>query len=170
MANYEQQINDWFKTFDERFEKRVPTIVAETATEFYQERFKTQEWDKVPWQPLSPKYAATKTRGSGKILTRSGALQRSIRPTIISQDKVVISAGNSTVPYARIHNEGLRVQGVVKVRSHMNRNFMGKGKAVQIKEHNRTMNYQMPQRKFMGHSPYLNAILIKRLTSIFNNS
>ena len=168
MANYEQQINDWFKTFDERFDKRVPTIIAETATEFYQDRFKTQEWDREAWQPLSPKYNATKSRGRGQILTASGALQRSIRPTVIRRDKVVITAGNATAPYARIHNEGLRVKGVVKVRSHMNRNFMGKGKQVQIKQHNRTMNYQMPRRQFMGHSLFLNTILVRKLLTSFN--
>lgn len=166
--SYEQQINDWFKTFDERFDVRVPNIVAETATKFFQERFKTQEWDKVPWQPLQPKYVAKKSRGRGQILTASGALQRSIRATVVSKDKVVISAGSSTVPYARIHNEGLRVSGIVKVKSHMNRNFMGKGKQVQIKQHNRTMNYQMPKRQFMGHSPFLNQILKTRLLKSFN--
>ena len=167
--NYAQQINDWFQNFEHRFEARVPSIIARTAVEFYQERFKTQEWDKIPWQPLSPAYEARKTRGKGQILTASGALARSIRPSLVTAEKVIISGGSAIAPYAKIHNEGLRVQGVVKVRSHMNRSFMGKGKQVQIKQHSRTMNYQMPKRQFMGHSPFLNQILRERLINSFKS-
>lgn len=166
--DYRQQINEWFKTFDQRFDERVPFIVAETATTFFKERFKTQEWDNVPWQPLSPKYAASKSRGRGRILTASGAMQQSIRPSTVRPERVVISAGNQKVPYARIHNEGLRVTGIVKVREHNNRNFMGKGKAVKIRSHNRSIDYTMPQRQFMGHSRFLNERIIKALTDEFN--
>ena len=166
--SYKQQINDWFKTFDQRMQADVPTIVAETATAFYQERFKTQEWDKIPWQTLKPSYVAKKTRGKGQILTASGALQRSVRPTVVNAERVVISAGNSLVPYARIHNEGLTVTGAFKVRPHLNRNFMGKGKQVQIRGHVRNVNFKMPRRQFMGHSIFLNVEIIKNLTNAYN--
>lgn len=166
--DYRQQINEWFKTFDQRFEVAVPEMIEETATKFFKDRFKTQEWDQVPWPALNEKYAASKRFGRGRILTAEGHLTSTIRPTVVNANRVVISAGSATVPYARIHNEGLRVTGMVKVREHNNRNFMGKGKAVKIRAHNRSMNYQMPQRQFMGHSPFLNAILIRRLTALFN--
>lgn len=146
----------------------VPIIVAETATEFFQERFRTQEWDKVPWQALSPKYAVRKTRGAGRILTRSSLLRASIRPSVQTPGRVVISAGNSNVPYARIHNEGLRVKTIANIRPYTNNNFMGKGKKVQIKAHNRSINYKMPRRQFMGASRYLNDAIINRLTAAFN--
>src|SRR5690606_9544636 len=106
---YQQQINAWFEKFDHRMETTMPNVIAETATEFFQDRFKTQEWDGVPWQALKPKYAAKKGRGRGRILTASGLLQRSIRPSVVTAQRVVISAGNSKVPYARIHNEGGQV-------------------------------------------------------------
>lgn len=166
--DYEQQINIWFEQFDQRMFVGVPNIIAETATEFYQDRFKTQEWDKIPWQPLKPSYAVKKGRGRGRILTASGLLQRSIRPSIVKPSQVRISAGNSKVPYARIHNEGLRVKGLVKVKSHLNNNFMGKGKTVKIKAHTRNVDFTMPKRQFMGHSKFLNALLIDRLTKHFN--
>jgi len=167
--SYEQQINVWFEQFDHRMHVDIPNIIAETATEFFQDRFKTQEWDKIPWQPLQPKYAAKKGRGRGRILTASGRLQRSIRPSIVKPNQVRISAGNSRVPYAKIHNEGLRVKGLVKVKAHPTRNFMGKGKTVQIKAHSRNVDFTMPQRQFMGHSKYLNAVLIDKLTKHFNS-
>lgn len=167
--DYAQHIDAWFAKFEHRMHSSVPNIVAETATEFFQDRFKTQEWDRVPWQPLSAKYAVKKSRGKGRILTASGLLQRSIRPSVVRPERVRISAGNTKVPYARIHNEGLTVKAVAKVRPFVNRNFMGKGNRVQIKAHTRNVNFTMPRRQFMGHSPYLNQILIDRLTKAFNS-
>lgn len=166
---YEQQINDWFNKFEYRMHHSIPNIVAETAVEYFQDRFKTQEWDKKPWQPLSPKYAAKKSRGKGRILTASGLLQRSIRPSVVRPERVRISAGNNKVPYARAHNEGLRIKGAYKVRAHNNNNFMGTGERVKIPAHTRHVDYRMPKRQFMGHSKYLNQVLINRLTKAFNS-
>lgn len=162
-------INTWFANFEHRMHKDVPTIVAETATSFFQGKFKTQEWDGVPWEPLSPLYAKRKRRSKGKILTASGILVNSIRPSVVTQNRVTISAGNSKTPYARIHNEGLRVRGTRNVNSYTNKNFMGTGRSVKIKSHQRHVNYKMPKRQFMGHSKYLNEDLRTRLTLYFNN-
>lgn len=168
LQNAQNALNSWFAQFEHRFETTVPNIVAETATEYFKDRFRTQEWDGKPWQALSPAYAAKKARGRNRILTRTGALLNSIRPSEVNQNRVVISAGNVKVPYARAHNEGLRITGVRNVKSYTNRNFMGKGKPVKIKAHKRQVNYQMPRRQFMGHSVHLNRLLIDRLTRAFN--
>ena len=167
--DYQKQLNDWFSKFDQRMEVGVPNIVAETSVEFFRERFKSEEWDKVPWPNLEPKYAAKKTRGKGRILTRSGILQASIRPAEVNPQRVVISAGNRKAPYARVHNEGLRVKGIAKVKSYTNRNFMGKGKPQKIKAHTRNYDIQHKRRQFMGHSKYLNQAIIERLTKAFNS-
>lgn len=166
--NYEQKLNDWFAKFEHRMHSSVPKIIAETAVAHFQDSFKKQAWMGVPWQPLSPKYAARKGRGRGLILTASGILQRSIRPSHISADKVTISAGSTKAPYARVHNEGLRVIGSRTVRTFTNRNFMGKGKPVQIRAHSRNVNFLMPKRQFMGHSRYLNQLITTRLTTELN--
>ena len=168
MADYRQQINIWFEGFDQRMNEAIPNVIAETATEFFKERFNTEEWDGKPWQALQPKYAAKKGRGRGRIMTASGALQRSIKPSEVKPNRVVISAGNTTVPYARIHNEGLSVKGSAKVRAYTNRNFMGKGQPMKISAHTRNINYTMPQRQFMGNSQFLNNALVDRLTTEFN--
>lgn len=166
--NYQQKLNDWFSKFEHRLDVRVPDIVAETATEFFQDRFKSQEWDGVPWPALNPKYAAKKTRGKGQILTQTSALRGSITPTQVNSQRVVISAGSSQVPYARVHNEGLRVRGIRNVRSYQNKNFMGKGKQVQIKPHTRKVDYKMKRRQFMGPSPRLNRAVMDTLLKEFN--
>jgi phage gpG-like protein len=166
--NYQQNIDVFFKAFNQKFNDIIPNIIAETATEYYQFNFKKQSFDGTPWQPLSANYAKRKTRGRGRILTATGKLQRSIRPTLVTPAKIVISAGNTNVPYARVHNEGLRVSGVRSVRTYKNRNFMGKGKPVQIKAHSRTVNFKMPKRQFIGVSNELNKLLHQRLTKALN--
>lgn len=164
---HEAYINNWFANFNHKLDTRVPKIVAESATSFYKERFETQnqDWDKVKWKPLSPKYAARKTKSKGRILYATSEMYKSIKPSMVTQHRVRISAGNEKVPYAKIHNEGYR--GVQYVKPHHNNNFMGKGKRVQIKGFSRRL--YMPKRKFMGHSPYLNKIIIDRLNGLFAN-
>ena len=164
----EDKINNWFKKFEHRLHADVPDIVAYTASTYFKERFKYENWDNVPWKQLNPKYKAKKTRGKERILYASSNLQASIHPSTISPARVTISAGNAKVPYARIHNEGLRVVGNFKVKAYTNTDFMGKGKPRKIKAHTRRVNYKMPKRQFMGHSAFLNAIIKDRLINNFN--
>lgn len=166
--SYQQQLNAWFAKFENRMEVELPKKVAETAVEFFNESFKTQSWDGKPWPNLKPKYAAKKRRGRGRILTASGALARSIRPTVVNSQRVVITAGRTTLPYAKIHNTGGTVNSTYRVRSFTNKNFMGKRKAVKISSHERTVNYTMPKRQFMGHGRLLNQRIRTRLIEAFN--
>lgn len=56
--------------------------VGDQVQEIIDERFQKQvDADGVPWKPLSPKYLAAKTKAGypALILTRTGALKRSIR-------------------------------------------------------------------------------------------
>lgn len=99
------KINLWFDRFDQKF-AGFAGVIAETAVEFYRERFEQQNWEGQPWQPLNPAYAKRKTRGSGRILTATGILAGSIWPSEVSVSRVRISAGGRKAPYAKIHNEG----------------------------------------------------------------
>lgn len=166
----EQQINAWFNKFGQLFSTDVPRIIAETATEYYKNRFlpQNQDWDKRKWQTPKQPYFANKKRGKGRILFASGKLEESIRPSVVRAERVRISAGSTKAPYARIHNEGLTVKGTAKVRAFTNRNFMGKGKPVKIRQHTRAFNYTMPRRQFMGHSKYLNHEIFTRFKKEFN--
>lgn len=163
-----QNINAWFDGFDRDFKAIAPNIIAETATEFFKDTFRTQSWDGVPWPALSPNYAAKKRRGAGRILVSRGFLLNSIRPSTVTSSRIVITGGNTRTPYARAHNEGLRIQGVQNISSYTNRNFMGKGKRVQIPAHQRRVNFKMPRRQFMGPSPLLNTAIRNRLNAAFN--
>lgn len=166
----EAMINTWFDGFDDRFRSAVPNVIAETAVEYYQERFMpgNEDWNGVKWQQLNPQYAAKKTRGKGRILTKNTFLMRSIRPSTVEATRVTISAGNSKVPYARIHNEGLKVQGIQYVKAHKRKNAFGRGKTADIKPHQRSVNFQMPRRQYMGFNRELNDIIINRLKKNFS--
>ena len=168
MKDYGQQLNDWFAKFEHQMETAVPNIVAETATEFFQDKFKTEEWDGQPWKPLGAKYAGKKTRGKGTILTRTGKMRNSIRPSEVNANKVVISAGSAQVPYAKAHNEGMRIRGISYVKPYTHPNLLGKGRR-QVQGHTRKYDWRMPQRQFMGGSKFLNEAIITRLSKAFNN-
>lgn len=80
--------------------KIAPNIITETATDFFQTRFTTKEWDGSPW----PQTKVSVRRGS--LMLRSGKLMKSIKPKEVTPERVVISAGSDQVPYAQPHNEG----------------------------------------------------------------
>jgi hypothetical protein len=83
-------------------------------------------------------------------MLRSTNLLNSIEGRVVSASEVLVSTRGKKVPYARVHNEGLRVRGVRYVRGFHNNNFMGRGKRVQIKPHTRKVDFTMPKRQFMG--------------------
>lgn len=131
-------------------------IVAETATEYYKDRFKEKTFDGNPWAP------AKVPRRNGSLLIDSGNLLNSIRPAYIGRDKVVISAGNDKVGYAQVHNEGY--SGSVIVPAHVRRTR--KYGDVDVKEHTRRPN--IPRRQFMGESDELATKIHERLEGYIN--
>lgn len=131
-------------------------IVAETATEYYKDRFKEKTFDGNPWAP------AKVPRRNGSLLIDSGNLLNSIRPAYIGRDKVVISAGNDKVGYAQVHNEGY--SGSVIVPAHVRRTR--KYGDVDVKEHTRRAN--IPRRQFMGESDELATKIHERLEGYIN--
>ena len=78
--------------------KDVANIIAETATEYFKGSFQRKAFDGAGWK--------RSTKDSGSTLVQTGNLMNSIRPAEVTARKVVISAGNGHVGYARIHNEG----------------------------------------------------------------
>jgi phage gpG-like protein len=156
MSDFDNKLNAYFAKLDDKLQKHFPNMLAETATELFKENFKNKSFFGEPWQPYKNK-AREPSRGS--LMMRTNALFGSVRPSTVTAMLVIISAGNSRVPYARIHNEGGRIAGNRNIRAYTNRNFMGKGKAVNIRAHTRKVDYTMPKRQFMGkHITLLNTI------------
>lgn len=135
----------------------VPDLVAELAVDYFKERFRYKEFDGKEWPEPGRGYK----RSNGSLLVDSGHLLNSIRPAEISTDKVVISAGNDNVLYAKVHNEGFSGSVVVKTHDRTSK----KGKQYVVKQH--TRKALIPQRQFMGESRELNIILKKDIEQLF---
>ena len=94
--------------------------------------------------------------GRQNLLIDSGAMMNSIRASSVSPEKVVISAGNDKVEYARVHNEGY--SGPVTVPAHTRHTRHGD---VNVRQH--TRNVSIPQRQFLGDSKELNDMIHDRI-------
>ena len=98
----------------------------------------------------------------------------------------------SDVPYANVHNEGLRMRFTQNVSQFTRMNKKNdrfaavKGKEGKrstrvrftktasgisvVKAHTRKVNYKMPERRFMGHSKYLTMQISRLITTEINKT
>lgn len=140
----------------------VPRIAGIEGERFFKLSFTKQGWeDKVflPWQ--ARKGSNTRKLGEKKqgraILIQSGALRRSVRVVKRGRNFVVIG---SSLPYAKIHNEGGTIAGTYSIRTHKRRNRKSEGTHL-VESHTRKVNTKMPRRRFMGNSAALNYQIFK---------
>ncbi|WP_297628715.1 phage virion morphogenesis protein [uncultured Rikenella sp.] len=145
-------------------------VIAETATEYYKQRFTTKEWEGEPWP------AAKNPPSRGSLMVRSGALVSTIRPARITPSEATIRAGSPRVPYARIHNEGGTIEQ--KPTPKQRRFFWAKAHAMgEAATENRLGRWEraavakqlhitIPRRKFIGKSVALNRLIVARLRAL----
>lgn len=163
MATFQQLISK-IASLPVQVRRVAPTIIAQTATAYYRDRFRKKEWNGRPWKPA--KYHNSR----GSLMVRSGALQSTIRAVKVSPDEVIIRAGSDKVPYARIHNEGgtIKQKPTAKQRRFFwaqSRNATGADiwkNAARAKE----IHIPIPRRQFIGKSPELNKQINTRLKAI----
>ena len=162
-----EEFGAYLKALPAKIESAAPAVVAETAVEYYKERFKEKAFDGAPWVPGRPKK-------SGSLLVQSGNLMNSIRPAYVGPDKVIISAGNAQVPYAKVHNEGF--EGDVAVKSYVRSTKKSQASKKEkdagdapgtVKAHTRHMN--PPQRQFMGDARELSDRIKDRLNAAISS-
>lgn len=170
MATFDQ-VRQKIRQLPDTVRRHAPNIVAETATEYFRNSFRDKGWDGTPWQ------AAKRDPGRGSLMVRSGALQASIRPSLVSPAQVRISGGSPTVPYAKIHNEGgtitqtptakqRRFLWAMERQSNAGGGELGAyGRSAIAKQ----LHIKIPKRQFMGHSPILNKKIIERLTLLIKS-
>lgn len=154
-----------------KLKQTAAAIIAETATEDFKQNFTRKSFDGRPW----PDAQNPPPRGS--LMVRSGSLVNSIKPTTVTPQKVVITAGDSHAPYARIHNQGF-VGGVTVKPHHRSTKATQWAKNPLTQKHHRTATTQvqgytkrmvMPRRQFMGYSKTLETAILKRLKAAFKN-
>lgn len=154
---YSKHPTQLFKQINQ-FKKEIPRIAGVEAVNFFKASFRKQGWHNNTIE----KWPARKTRVGRQtdkraILVKSGALKKSIRIDRLTKTGVIVS---SELPYSKIHNQGGRINKTAKVRAHQRR--VGRG-STNVRSHNRRMNIDMPQRKFMGQSNALDNIIIRSL-------
>ena len=135
----------------------LPPQIGNTYLNFFLDRFKEQGWRDAG---LLKRWKERTTKGKNKpgpsILIQSGRLKRSLRMRP-KGDRIIFS---TDVPYAKVHNEGGLIKKNIRVRSHVRRQ---RGKRTKVREHNRKVNTEMPQRQYMGRSGLADQRIIKQL-------
>lgn len=137
---------------------RLPVIVGNIAVNFTLDNFRRQAFLGHTLEPWAKRKGGWKKdrRPNRAILVNTGRLRRSIRIIRVSHYQVVIG---SDVKYARAHNEGMRIGHIQKVKGHVRKN------GSPVTAHTRNVDQNMPRRRFMGNSPYLNAAIKRTVTA-----
>lgn len=170
MSN-QSKINEFFLQIDHFIDDDVPQIISETAREIFKESFSTKSWDGKPWPQTKKKVAI------GSLMLRHRALFDSIQEKEASPTRVIISAGSSSVPYARVHNEGgeiVKKPRVEKFRRNRVTSGTGKGRFSKGKTSGdgfvfKESRFTMPQRQFMGVTPYIGQVILNRIEKHFKS-
>lgn len=149
--NNKNKVNELLNSIEEQLtSNKTIRLAAETARSYYKRRFREKEWNGTPWKKGEDKK-------TGSLLIKSSALLNSIQISKVTKDSATITAGNSKVAYAKIHNEGFKGRGMVK--SHVRRTK--NGKRSKVKSFSKKIN--MPKRQFIGTNKQLEEQIVARI-------
>ena len=142
----------------------VPVKMQAAAVRVFRDNFKAQGWVDRGVKPWKQRATEEKRKGRSKprkiLIGRTSLLINSIeRNGQATWNSISVKAGGPHVPYARIHNEGGEIRGTFGIRQHGRRTRAG-GKAT-VRQHTRTVNTTIPQRRFMGDSHALRQAMRK---------
>jgi phage gpG-like protein len=140
---------------------RLPMIIGNEAVNFTLDNFRRQGFLGSTFERWNKRKKSWRKKDDNgrSILISTGRLRRSVRVIQATPDTIVIG---SDVPYAKAHNEGLRLGVIQSVQGFTRKN------GVDVKAHKRRINMKIPRRRFMGNSPYLNAKLQRVTSAEFN--
>ncbi|MHC5309123.1 hypothetical protein ACYSNM_03430 [Myroides sp. LJL116] len=155
--------------------RSLPEIIGNEVVNFSLNSFEQEAWSgdsQEVWpKRKNPTKWGIKSDTDRALLVKTGKLKRSIRITRLIENRVFVGAGGPDIPYAKAHNYGFKGSVNQKVRSYKRK---VQGKTIDIKEHSRTINQNIPKRQFIGgekDSPYLKArlrrVAIAELRKIF---
>jgi phage gpG-like protein len=161
---------------------RLPVLVGNVAVNFTLDNFRRQGFlgNTLERWPARKQGWRKDKRPNRSLLINTGRLRRSIRILRVSPSAVVIG---SDVKYAKAHNEGLRIGLIQTVKSHKRSiNYHDEVSAPgarspkfgvtkvgesTVKSHTRRIDQNIPRRRFMGNSPYLNASIKRTVSAEF---
>lgn len=146
------------------FFRKLPTLAGNMALNFFNDSWRRRGFIDTGIERW-PKRKGKATKSNRALLVKTGRLRRSLR----TQTNGSIVRIYTEVPYAKAHNEGANIKGVVTVRDHTRRTK--KGNRITVRSHSRKLNIRIPKRQFMGHSDLLERRMIlhvsKALDQIF---
>jgi phage gpG-like protein len=184
MDDLEKQFREFYNKTRVTLDK-LPVLAAQEAVNFFQDSFKKQTWSGQTQEVWKKRKTDKNTKDSGRaLLVKTGRLKRSIRKIKADWDGIIVG---TDLTYAEIHNNGFN--GTQQVNAHyrtasrkVSTKFLKSGKASiaknaftrvkskghDVKAHSRKIN--MPRRRFIGDSPFLdtriNRIFINELNKI----
>lgn len=161
---------------------KLMNYAATTAVNFFKERFVVErDINNIPFKKRSENVWGEKRgrdkKGGRAILVDTATLKRDIQKLTVSQEYAIVGTSRISAPRAKAHNEGFRGTVTQQVAAHQRRRF-GKEKrgtgvfnvktrkertktikvvtgTVQVKAFTRRIKQDIPQRQFMGNSPFL---------------
>ena len=135
--------------------KRLPDKMGNKAVSLFKKNFRDEGF-------FGKRWIKSKKR-SGKTLTKTGDLGRSIDYEVRSSAGGGTAIVTSDLPYSRVHNEG----GIIDVKPH--KRTSDKGKRYNV----RGYAYRAIKRQFMGDSPVLQEelkkVIEKEMKSVISN-
>jgi phage gpG-like protein len=160
MPEITQPIQELQRKFRQAF-KTLSPVIGNEVVNFAKDNFKRQGFVDTAFNPWKPR--TSKIDKGRAILIKTRRLERSIH-VIRSNEQEVVVGSSAEVPYARAHNEGFK--GLVKqnVKSFQRKTIKG---VQTVKAHSRTINQNIPQRKFLGKSANLTDRLKRIATTHF---
>lgn len=166
MKNAEAQLNRFFQNQSKFFGKEIPAIISKTSVEYYKESFRNKAFDGKQWPALSKRYKPKR----GSMMIRSSKLMNSIRDSETTASRVVISAGNSKIPYAKIHNEGGTIQRAARSELFIRNRNKASNRFRKGTKSGRGLTFKasqvtIPRRQFMGYAFELNERIIRRIVA-----
>lgn len=154
--------------------KDIPRVAGTEAVNHFKSHFRLGGFYDTSlrrWRPRKP--GARRNKGRG-LLMDTGAGRRSIR--VIRSNAEGVAVG-SDLPYIKGHNEGLQMSRQVTVKTHTRKAHQRtwKGKKVEVERsivdrHQRMMNINLPQRKIIGNSGWLNKKIAIRVIRLIRNT
>jgi len=170
-------IGKQFRDFQKKVEislRNFPLLAASEAQNFFLDSFRRQSFigdTTEVWAKRKP----NKKREGAALLVKSARLKRSIRIKVANWNRSVVG---TDVPYAWVHNEGFRgtYQRTASRRAKIKGSYskLGgekrKARKMNIMGVTHNVRQNIPRRRFIGHSPYLNAkidrVFIMQLSKI----
>lgn len=146
----EIQIPD-FLAIAEKLKSDVRAFAKVFCLQWFDDSFQNQGFTDGSFQAWQKRKEPDKRAGAA-IMIDTTFLRKSL--AVLGENETQMEFGTH-VPYAGVHNNGERIRAIRNVRAYHNKNFMGKGKRVQIKAHTRKVDFTMPKRQFIGESQLL---------------